>query len=130
MSTTETQTTLVPALAVDSNTTSLPTTHPNPSLQVTADHNVLMKDAPVHAPGPGEVLLHIKATGICGYERRPTMRKSDGQGTMLTAKRSDIHFWKTGRIGTLVVEGNCILGHEAAGVVLQCGEGVTNLQIG
>jgi L-iditol 2-dehydrogenase len=29
-----------------------------------------------------------------------------------------------------VVEGDCILGHEAAGIVLQCGEGVTNLQPG
>jgi D-arabinose 1-dehydrogenase-like Zn-dependent alcohol dehydrogenase len=29
-----------------------------------------------------------------------------------------------------VVEGDCILGHEAAGVVLKCGEGVTNLQPG
>lgn len=67
MATTETQTTLIPAPAVNNNTfSSLPTTHPNPSLQVTADHNVLMKDAPVQAPGPGEVLLHIKATGICG----------------------------------------------------------------
>ena len=44
--------------------------------------------------------------------------------------RSDIHFWKTGSIGSLVVEGDCILGHEAAGVVLQCGEGVTNLRPG
>jgi NADPH:quinone reductase-like Zn-dependent oxidoreductase len=43
---------------------------------------------------------------------------------------SDIHFWKTGRIGSLVVEGDCILGHEAAGVVLQVGEGVTNLKSG
>jgi L-iditol 2-dehydrogenase len=29
-----------------------------------------------------------------------------------------------------VVEGDCILGHEAAGIVLQCGEGVTSLQPG
>jgi len=42
----------------------------------------------------------------------------------LTSNRSDIHFWKTGRIGTLVVDCDCILGHEAAGVVLQCGPGV------
>lgn len=53
--------------------------------------------------------MHIKATGICG---------------------SDIHFWKTGRIGSLVFEGDCIIGHEAAGVVLQCGEGVTHLKPG
>lgn len=38
----------------------------NPSLQVTADHNIKLVDAPVYAPGRGEVLLQIKATGICG----------------------------------------------------------------
>ncbi|KAK6853862.1 hypothetical protein PG995_010674 [Apiospora arundinis] len=85
------------------------TSHPNPALQVTADHQIKMVEAPVEQPGPGQVLLHIKATGICG---------------------SDIHFWKAGRIGTLVIEGDCILGHEASGIVLKCGEGVTNLQVG
>lgn len=29
-----------------------------------------------------------------------------------------------------MVEGDCILGHEAAGIVLQCGEGVRNLKPG
>jgi L-iditol 2-dehydrogenase len=43
---------------------------------------------------------------------------------------SDIHFWKTGAIGSLKVEGDCILGHEAAGIVLKCGDGVTNLKPG
>lgn len=42
---------------------------PNPSLQVTADHQLKQVDAPVHAPKRGEVLLQIKATGICGYVR-------------------------------------------------------------
>lgn len=45
----------------------LSTPLPNPSLQVTADHNLKQEDAPVYAPGHGEVLLHIKATGVCGY---------------------------------------------------------------
>lgn len=45
----------------------LSTPLPNPSLQVTADHNLKQEDAPVYAPGDGEVLLHIKATGVCGY---------------------------------------------------------------
>lgn len=85
------------------------TSRPNPSLQVTADHKLKSAEAPVYAPGKGEVLLHIKATGICG---------------------SDIHFWKTGRIGTLVFEGDCIIGHEASGIVLQCGEGVDHLKPG
>lgn len=41
---------------------------PNPSLQVTADHNLKAVDAPVYAPKAGEVLVHVKATGICGYD--------------------------------------------------------------
>ncbi|KAH6691409.1 chaperonin 10-like protein [Plectosphaerella plurivora] len=82
---------------------------PNPALQVTADHNLKAIDAPVLAPKRGEVLLHIKATGVCG---------------------SDIHFWKTGKIGSLVFEGDCTIGHEAAGIVLRVGEGVRNLKPG
>jgi len=42
-------------------------TRKNPSLQVTAEHTIKLVDAPVQAPGPGEVLLHVKCTGICGY---------------------------------------------------------------
>lgn len=38
----------------------------NPSLQVTADHQIKMVSAPILKPGPDEVLLHVKATGICG----------------------------------------------------------------
>lgn len=82
---------------------------PNPSLQVTADHQLKAVEAPVYAPGPDEVLVHVKTTGICG---------------------SDVHFWKSGRIGSLVVEGDCILGHEGTGVVVRCGQGVTNLKPG
>lgn len=50
----------------DATRQTLETTHPNPSLQVTRDHKIKLVDAPVHAPGPGEALLHIKVTGICG----------------------------------------------------------------
>ncbi|KAF5860635.1 hypothetical protein ETB97_001339 [Aspergillus alliaceus] len=82
---------------------------PNPSLQVTADHKLKSDEAPIYAPKHGEVLLQIKATGICG---------------------SDLHFWKTGRIGELIFKGDCIIGHEAAGVVLKCGEGVTHINPG
>lgn len=82
---------------------------PNPSLQVTADHKLKTVEAPVYAPGPGEALVHVKTTGICG---------------------SDVHFWKSGRIGSLVVEGDCILGHEGTGVVVKCGEGVVGLKPG
>jgi L-iditol 2-dehydrogenase len=43
------------------------TTHPNQSLQVTPDNKIKLVENPVYAPGPGEVLLHVKVTGICGY---------------------------------------------------------------
>lgn len=39
----------------------------NHSLHVTADHQLKQIEAPIMSPGKGEALLHIKATGICGY---------------------------------------------------------------
>jgi hypothetical protein len=100
---------------------------PNPALYVTADHNLKQEAAPVLHPAKGEVLLHIKATGVCGYKicSVPQYKYQNS-----CSPRSDIHFWKSGRIGSLVVEGDCILGHEAAGIVLECGEDVTTLQPG
>jgi L-iditol 2-dehydrogenase len=47
-------------------------------------------------PGPGEVLLRMTATGICG---------------------SDLHTYQDGRIGDTVLKAPLILGHEFAGVV-------------
>lgn len=81
----------------------------NISLQVTKDHRIELKQSQFQSPAKGEVLVNVRATGICG---------------------SDIHFWKTGAIGDLKVEGNCVLGHEAAGEVLEVGEGVENVKPG
>jgi L-iditol 2-dehydrogenase len=47
-------------------------------------------------PGPDEVLLQVKAVGICG---------------------SDLHTYKEGRIGDAVVKSPMIIGHEFAAVV-------------
>lgn len=60
-------------------------------------------------PGPDDVLLHVRATGICG---------------------SDIHFWRHGGIGDITVDGDCILGHEASAVVLKVGSNVKNVKAG
>ena len=63
--------------------------------------------------------------------RPPSIHEIPGINlTILPSRSSDIHFWKCGRIGSLVFEGDCIIGHEAAGVVLRVGEGVTNLRPG
>ncbi|MCD6155519.1 MAG: NAD(P)-dependent alcohol dehydrogenase [Candidatus Atribacteria bacterium] len=68
-----------------------------------------IREIDVPEPGPGEVLIRVKAVGICG---------------------SDVHYYEHGRIGKFVVESPIILGHEAAGEVVQVGEGVTSLKVG
>jgi len=59
--------------------------------------------------GPNEVLLRIRAVGICG---------------------SDVHFYRTGRCGSFVVKEPLVLGHEASGEVVEVGENVTNVKKG
>ncbi len=56
------------------------------------------------APGPGEVLVKVKAVGICG---------------------SDLHWYKDGRIGHTPAAYPQILGHEPSGDVVEVGAGVT-----
>jgi hypothetical protein len=55
-----------------------------------------IEERPVPAPGRREVLVEIRAVGVCG---------------------SDVHYFEDGRIGSFVVEGPLVLGHEASGVV-------------
>jgi L-iditol 2-dehydrogenase len=59
--------------------------------------------------GEGEVYVGVKSTGICG---------------------SDVHFWHQGNIGPMIVEGNHILGHESAGIILAVHPSVTSLKPG
>ncbi|KAI9610782.1 hypothetical protein KEM48_004758 [Puccinia striiformis f. sp. tritici PST-130] len=70
---------------------------------------ILMVNKPMPKVHPGQVLLHIRATGICG---------------------SDVHFWKHSRIGEMAVKHVCGAGHESAGEVIAVGEGVTNVEVG
>lgn len=60
-------------------------------------------------PAVNEVLVKLEYVGICG---------------------SDVHFFEHGRIGDYVVEGDYILGHECAGVVVKTGPGVSKLKVG
>lgn len=70
---------------------------------------VVLEDRPVPRPGPGEVLVRIRAVGVCG---------------------SDVHYFVDGRIGHFIVEKPIILGHESAGEVAELGEGVEGLAVG
>lgn len=59
--------------------------------------------------GPGMVRIAIHTVGVCG---------------------SDVHYYTHGRIGPFVVKTPMVLGHEAAGTVVEVGEGVGHLKVG
>ncbi|KIW15136.1 hypothetical protein PV08_05181 [Exophiala spinifera] len=81
----------------------------NPSLYVTPSHEIRMEESSIQPPSPTEVLIHVRATGICG---------------------SDVHLWHRGAIGPLRVDHAHVLGHEASGVVLEIGTAVNHLKPG
>ena len=59
--------------------------------------------------GPDDVKIKIDTVGICG---------------------SDVHYYTHGRIGGFVVNAPMVLGHEAAGVVVEVGAKVLALKVG
>jgi D-xylulose reductase len=59
--------------------------------------------------GARDVRIRINTVGICG---------------------SDIHYYQHGRIGPFVVNEPMVLGHEAAGTVIQIGDEVKHLKVG
>ncbi len=60
-------------------------------------------------PGPDDVRIRIHTVGICG---------------------SDVHYYTHGKIGPFVVREPMVLGHEAAGEVIETGSSVTHLAVG
>ena len=68
-----------------------------------------IRETEVPEVNAGEVLVKIEYVGICG---------------------SDVHYFKDGRCGNFVVDGELMLGHEAGGVVVKVGEDVTSLSVG
>ncbi len=71
------------------------------------DLRIEARDVPV--PGPREVLIEIRAVGVCG---------------------SDVHYYDHGRIGPYVVREPMVLGHESAGVVVDSGPEATRHPVG
>ncbi len=71
--------------------------------------DVRLERRPVPVPQAGEVLVRLRRVGVCG---------------------SDVHYYTHGRIGDFVVRQPLILGHECAGEIVACGEGVGHLQPG
>ncbi len=70
---------------------------------------IAIREIPKPLPGAGEVLIRVRAVGICG---------------------SDMHLYDTGRIGAVLLQAPHIPGHEMSGEVASVGEGVTGLAAG
>jgi D-xylulose reductase len=69
-----------------------------------------LRDFPIsEMVGPYDVRIQIKACGICG---------------------SDIHYYLEGAIGDFVITEPMILGHEAAGIIIEKGDRVTDFSVG
>lgn len=74
-----------------------------------APHDIRIEERAIPKPGLKDVLVEIKAVGVCG---------------------SDVHYYEHGRIGSFIVQQPLILGHESAGVIVEVGEGVSRARIG
>ena len=72
-------------------------------------NDIRLEQTPIPSPGEDEVLLRMDSVGICG---------------------SDVHYWTHGAIGDFIVRAPMILGHEAAGIVEECGKNVKHLKPG
>lgn len=72
-------------------------------------HDIRLEDVPVPELRPKEVLVEIRAVGVCG---------------------SDVHYYEEGRIGSFVVEAPLVLGHESMGTVVRLGGEATKHEVG
>ena len=82
---------------------------PNRSAVLHAAHELVVEDRAVPALGADDVLVKIAAVGICG---------------------SDVHYYEHGRIGSYVVDEPMVIGHEAAGTVVDVGADVDRARVG
>ena len=79
------------------------------ALRLFGPHDLRLVDEPQPRPGPGEAVIRVRSVTICG---------------------SDIHYYKSGRIGDTVSDQPLILGHEFAGEVVEVMPGVENVSVG
>lgn len=68
-----------------------------------AVETIRLAEIDVPRPGAGQVLVELRAVGVCG---------------------SDVHYYDHGGIGEYMPDGPMILGHEASGVIVGLGLGV------
>ena len=81
-----------------------------PALVLERQHELKLRDIDLPlAVEAGMVKIKLHTVGVCG---------------------SDVHYYTHGRIGPFVVNAPMVLGHEAAGTIVEVGEGVAHLQVG
>ena len=68
-----------------------------------------VEERAVPTPAPDDVLVRVSKVGVCG---------------------SDTHYYREGRIGSFVVDGPLVLGHEAAGTIVGIGAAVDAGRLG
>lgn len=82
----------------------------NVGIYTNPEHDLYVEECePPKSPGPGEVTVKIIACGICG---------------------SDVHFQVDGSSGLNHIKEPLILGHEASGIIVNVGPGVTDHKVG
>jgi D-xylulose reductase len=80
------------------------------ALVLERQHELALRDIDLPLEvGPGMVKIAIHTVGVCG---------------------SDVHYYTHGKIGPFVVNAPMVLGHEAAGTVIEVGAGVSHLKVG
>lgn len=81
----------------------------NRAIYMTGLKKMETREIPMPVPTEGQVVVKLEYVGICG---------------------SDVHYLEHGRIGNFIVDGDFILGHECAGVVVELGPEVKHLKVG
>jgi L-iditol 2-dehydrogenase len=76
---------------------------------LTRPQTIEMQERPIPKPGADEVLVRVGSVGVCG---------------------SDVHYYKHGRIGSMVVEAPLVLGHEVGGSIVAVGKAVDPKLVG
>lgn len=82
---------------------------PNPSAVLYSAHDLRIEDRPNAPLAPDDVLVEVGAVGICG---------------------SDVHYYEHGRIGDWAVTAPMVIGHEAAGTIVDVGTSVPTSRLG
>lgn len=81
----------------------------NPAAVLHGIRDIRIEDKPEPEPQQGEVVVAVQAVGICG---------------------SDVHYYEHGSIGDFVVNAPMVIGHEAAGTIVEVGAGVDPARVG